>query len=161
MHHLREKRINEELKGAKALSLTFKIFFESSNGAITNTLVLKGMPSLLFESEGKQVVKCLPLNQLGIGDTRDEAFDSLGEDLIELFTDLFNESGILKLIDDQRKGRAADIYWDRYKKLSETPPPRAKKVHRQVKNVEIETDTIIDPAIFQQYLEQDYLATAA
>jgi len=156
MHPEREKRVRDELKGAKALSLTFKIHFEIGDGTITNTLALNGMPALLFETEGKQVIKCLPLNQLGMGDTRDKAFEALGEDLLEVFTELFNESKLLDLIDEQRKGRAADVYWAAHKRLAKKPP-MSKKVKRQVKNVEIETDTVIDPALVQKYLEQNSL----
>ena len=152
MHPAREQRVREELKGAKALSLTLEFSLEIGNGAITNTLVFNGMPALLFESEGKQVIKCLPLNQLGMGDTKDEAFEVLGEDLADLLTEIFNESALFGRVNDMMKGRVAQVYWDEYEQLSKQHP-MPKKIERRIKNIKIETDTAIDPVLLKKYFE--------
>lgn len=152
MHPAREKRVRKELKKAKALSLTLEFRREIGNGAITNTLVFNGMPALLFESEGKQVIKCLPLNQLGMGDTKDEAFEVLGEDLAELLTEIFNESALFGRVDDMLKGRVAQVYWDEYERLSKQHPMQ-KKIERRIKNIKIETDTAIDPVLLKKYFD--------
>jgi len=160
MHPARLKRVCEELKDAKALSLTVRFELAIGYGAITNTLEFKGMPSLLFEAGGKQIIKCLPLNQLGMGDTKDEAFEALGEDLADMLKEIFDESGLFKLVEDMMKGKAAQIYWDKYTELSKESP-KHKEIKRRVENIELETDTAIDPALFEKYLKPFDPAVAA
>ncbi|MCH7497995.1 MAG: hypothetical protein IH971_09100 [Candidatus Marinimicrobia bacterium] len=155
MHVDRERRVLKELENAKALSMTIRFDFELGDGAITNTMTFNGMPGLLFESEGKQVIKCLPLNQLGIGDTTDEASAMLIEDLVEMLKEALNESTLLEDIKDMLKGKAALIYWDKYLQLAEEGSVGAvsKKVERSIENLELETDERIDPALAARYRE--------
>ena len=150
MHQARLTRVERELKKAKALSLTLRFDLDMGSGVIRNTLELEGMPALIFEAEGRYVIKCLPLNQLGTGDSRDEAFEELGEDMAAMLDEVFEESNLFSLIKNMMKGRAARIYWDRYAQLAEEPS-RQKKIKRQVNNVSLETDTRIDPSVLEKY----------
>jgi len=153
MHVNREKRILKELSNAKALSMKVRFDFKIGDGAITNTMTFNGMPGLLFESEGKKVIKCLPLNQLGIGDTDNDAYAMLLEDLVEMLNEALIESNLLEHINDMMKGRAAEIYWDRYAQISQETSTSViqKKVERRIENVELETNEMIDPALAEKY----------
>ena len=156
MHPTRKRRVVEELKDATPLALTVRFEVEFGDGIIKNTVVLRGMPALLFESEGRYVVKCLPLNHLGMGETKDEAFERLGEDLAEMLNDVFAESRLFDHIKGLFNGTAAKLYWDEHKKLIRLRPAkmRPKRVERRVKNVELETVTPPDLKSFAQYQKQ-------
>ena len=111
MHPERKKRILGELKDATPLTLTVRFDIEIGGGIITNTLVLNEMPALFFKSDGKFVIKCLPLNHLGMGKTKREAFENFGEDLAEMLTETLTESSFLDHLRILFEGTAAPLYW--------------------------------------------------
>jgi len=150
MHPVRRERVLRELKDAIALSMTAIIEIELGNGAITNTLVFNGMPALLFEAEGKYIVKCLPLNQIGVGDSHDQAFESLGVDLVEAFKEALDENALSDVVRDMLNGKAAPIYWEKYIQLAKKKV-MPKKIERRIENIELTTDTEIDPALIEKY----------
>ncbi|MEE9465489.1 MAG: hypothetical protein V3W14_07975 [Candidatus Neomarinimicrobiota bacterium] len=150
MHPKRQKRVSQELKNASALSLTLTIEMKLGDGAITNTLTFSGMPTLLFKAKGKHIVKCLPLNQAGVGDSRDEAFKILGIDLVDAFTEALAESTLNTVVKDMLNGRPAELYWDVYTRLAKKKV-EPKKIERRIENIELQTDTVIDPVLMDTY----------
>ena len=143
MHPKREKRIIRELKNASARSLTIKFEIKRGDGAIVNTLEFREMPALVFKSGGKQILKCLPFNQLGVGATEEEAEEVLRDDLNEIFTDILDESGLLKLVDGMLQGTAAGIYWKRYIGLVEEAiqaEKKGKEAEQLTGSVELKTE---------------------
>ena len=154
MHPIRQRRVSRELRNAKALSLKL------GNGAIINTLAFNGMPALLFEAEGKHIVKCLPLNQIGVGNTPDEAFNVLGIDLVDALKEALAEKTLEDVVRDMLIGRAAPMYWDVYMQLAKKPA-EPKSIKRYIENLELTTDTYIDPALFEKYRNLPVSAAAA
>ena len=150
MHPTRRRRVSRELRNAKALALTVIIELKLGNGAITNTLTFNGMPALLFEAEGKHIVKCLPLNQIGVGNTPDEAFNVLGIDLVDALKEALAEKTLEDVVRDMLIGRAAPMYWDVYMQLAKKPV-EPKSIKRYIENLELTTDTYIDPALIEKY----------
>lgn len=160
MHPKRRRRISQELKNARALSLTVMIKMKLGNGAITNNLTFNGMPTLLFEAEGKHIVKCLPLNQIGVGNTPDEAFNVLGIDLVDALKEALAEKTLDDVVRDMLIGRAASLYWEVYDQLAKKPM-EPKRIERRVENLELTTDTYIDPALIEKYRNLPGSAVAA
>lgn len=155
MHPEREKLIQEELENATALSLTLNFSGKVGNLPITHTLDFEGMPALLLKSNGKHIVKCLPLNQLGIGDTIEEAIDMLREDLSEILTDVIGESNFLKSVGSLLEGRAAPLYWEKHKELSEAAAviTKAKPKEEPTDITEIHPEMMVNLASAEEYKE--------
>lgn len=159
MHTVREKRVREELKDAKALSLTLNLNSKIEGLPVTCSLRFEGMPTLLYKANGKHIAKCLPLNLLGTGDDKDSAFNELGEDLAEALGELIHESSIFKHITDLLQGSAAKIYWDTHAKLQKKQREIAdKEIKRRIPeipnfNIQTTTATQINPSLaeYQEY----------
>ena len=166
MHPARKERVLKELQDATPLELTVKFKIEVGKGIITNTLTLRDMPTLVFESEGKKTIKCLPLNHVGVGETEEEAFFQFGEDVSEMLAEVFAESNFFKHLLELFNGQANKIYWSEHKKLTRKHSKKAefkKDVKRQIKNVELETvipekDNSLN---YSKKLESAYQETAA
>ena len=132
MHIARRQRINKELKNARALEMRIEFKFNVDKLPISHTVEFDHMPALLFEADNKSVIKCLPLNMVGIGDSDDEAFTNLADDISELLKDILNESKLLPLSKGLLVGSSADIYWNKFETLTKAKPSQPKAMPKTI-----------------------------
>ncbi len=152
MHPLRQDRLLQELKTATALNLSVEIEMKVGDDLISNTFVLHKMPTLLFQAEGDFIVKCLPLNMIGVGKTKEEAWEVFGIDMAEILKESLEGSPIPKAIQELLSGPAADLYWSTYTRLVEQGEA-LKEVKRHIKDIVLTTDTEPDPTFSGKYRE--------
>lgn len=160
MNKNREKLIETELKNATPMTVSLSFSGTIGDLPIRHTIEFEGMPSFHFRSNGTHVLKCLPLNQIGTGATLDEAMTSLKEDMAEILTEVINESGFSKSIFHLLQGKAATIYWDKHKQMSEELGTQAKSQSKPAMEVGIQTSISIDPVIAAESEKYGQLATS-
>lgn len=156
MHPERAKRVLAQLKDAEALSLEAKLDCKLGRLPVKFTLEFRKMPTLLYQANGKRVVKCLPLNQLGMGDTDDDAFEMLAEDLEDMFFEAIAGSNLAERVVELLQGMAARLYWDKHEELQKKQHEEASKTRGlRTPNLDLErtTATQVNPALLAEYQE--------
>ena len=139
MHSKRSTRIHKELKAAQSMSLSLKFDVRLSPVPITISLQFDRMPVLSYKSGSNTVVKCLPLNQVGIGKNQEEAKHALQEDLQELLIDALQGSRLWDQIALLLQGQADEVFWSKYKDLAQTAI--AEKLPKPGKRCELELES--------------------
>ena len=108
---------HEDILKPVALSLSIKLSFLNGKGAIAMGWYADRMPVLLYRTkDDRYVAKCLPFNQVGIGDSVLRALKSLAEALITIVDDAVNNHYLNQLTEDLNSGvsRPDDFYWKKY-----------------------------------------------
>jgi predicted RNase H-like HicB family nuclease len=107
----------EKIRKPLAFSLHFKLLFHSDKGPVAMGWYAEGMPVLLYYTEDNEcVAKCLPFNQVGMGDSVASALESLVEALTIILEDAVENKYLEQLIEDVNSGvgRPRDFYWQKY-----------------------------------------------
>lgn len=154
MHPERKKLIDEELQNARAITMTLTFTGSIGEMPITHSLEFEQMPGLYIRSNGLHIVKCLPLNQIGVGSTFDEATDQLGEDISEILTDVLRESDFSSSVFSLLEGKSDQAYWERHSELSKDAIVSETRLKKDVITaVKIHAEGIIDSALVDEYRE--------
>ncbi|MCK4577215.1 MAG: hypothetical protein KAU50_00405, partial [Candidatus Marinimicrobia bacterium] len=121
---------------------------------ITHTLEFEQMPGLYIRSNGQHIVKCLPLNQIGIGSSFDEAANQLGDDISEILTDVLGESDFSKSVFSLLEGKSDQVYWEKHSELSKDEIVSETRLKTEIATaVEVHAEGIIDSVLVDEYRE--------
>ena len=116
-----ETLFHEDILGPIALSLSIKLSFSGIEGASAMGWYADRMPVLLYRTKnGKYVAKCLPFNQVGVGDSTLLALKSLAKALITIIDDAVSNDYLHRLTEDVNRGigRPDDFYWKKYAEVA-------------------------------------------